>query len=238
MDSDDDMPTLPADTLAALQAFRSEQSAREKQFLDLKTHAENKFQNAKLSMDLFGEDWNQSQFWYTDDTARTLAKQLLHGADGSSAIAIVSAPSVYIALRNLLSEDESEEARGRPVLRLFEFDRRFEVFGEDFVEYDFQNPLRLPVDLKGRFDRIICDPPFLSEDCQTKTAITARYLARSWDDKLRCISCTGERMETVIHKVYAQAGVKTSTFEPEHSKGLSNEFRCYTNFECEDWKWQ
>ena len=23
-------------------------------------------------------------------------------------------------------------------------------------------------ELKGKFDRIICDPPFLSQDCQTK----------------------------------------------------------------------
>lgn len=28
--------------------------------------------------------------------------------------------------------------------------------------------MKLPAELKGAFDRIICDPPFLSEDCQTK----------------------------------------------------------------------
>lgn len=238
MDMDDDMPSLPADTLAALQEFRNEKSAREKQFDDLKSHAESAFEHGKLSMDLFGEDWNQSQFWYTDATARTLAKQLLQGADAGSAIAVVSAPSVYIALRNLMAEEASAWEGKRPEVRLLEFDNRFEVFGSDFVLYDFQNPFNLPRDLKGRFDRIICDPPFLSEECQTRTATTARFLARSWDQDLRCISCTGERMESVIHKVYARAGVKTTTFEPEHSKGLSNEFRCYSNFECEDWKWR
>lgn len=55
----------------------------------------------------------------------------------------------------------------RPKINLLEFDERFGVFKE-FVHYDFEHPTRLPSELKGTFDRIICDPPFLSEDCQTK----------------------------------------------------------------------
>jgi methylase of polypeptide subunit release factors len=36
------------------------------------------------------------------------------------------------------------------------------------VRYDFEKAIQLPSEMKGAFDRIICDPPFLSEDCQTK----------------------------------------------------------------------
>jgi hypothetical protein len=36
------------------------------------------------------------------------------------------------------------------------------------VHYDFEKAIQLPAEMKGSFDRIICDPPFLSEDCQTK----------------------------------------------------------------------
>ncbi|KAK5129758.1 hypothetical protein LTR08_002824 [Meristemomyces frigidus] len=242
-DDDDDMPSLPADTLSLLDDFAAEKNARAKRFEELKLQAESNFDatnGGTLSMDLFGEDWNASQFWYTDETARTLAKQLLQDVTASSCIAVVSAPSVYIALRNILSEDDSIL---KPRLCLLEYDKRFEVFGDDFVLYDFLNPLRLPAKLKGTFDRIICDPPFLSEDCQTKTALTVRFLARSWSsvrepDGLRLISCTGERMEAVIVKLYAKVGVKTTTFEPAHSKGLSNEFWCYANFECGDWEWR
>lgn len=50
---------------------------------------------------------------------------------------------------------------------LLEFDKRFELF-EEFVYYDFKYPLRLPASFKGKFDRIMLDPPFLSNDCQTK----------------------------------------------------------------------
>jgi EEF1A lysine methyltransferase 1 len=233
---DDDIPQLPADTLQLLQEFQLEKDARAKQFEDLKAGAENSFQHAnggKLSMDLFGEDWNTSQFWYTDATARTLAQQLLDGANESTHIAIVSAPSVYVALRNILAEDAQTK---KPAVYLLEYDQRFEVLGKDFVPYDFQYPLRLPPELKGKFDRIMCDPPFLSEECQTKTALTVRFLARQWSTPaencqgLRFISCTGERMAETIGKLYGKIGVKIREFEPEHSKGLSNEFRCYANF--------
>ena len=69
-------------------------------------------------MEMFSEDWNASQFWvciqpqhihpaserrqYSDETAKLLAKQLLEGASTSTNICIVSAPSVFVQLKNLL----------------------------------------------------------------------------------------------------------------------------------------
>ena len=40
---------------------------------------------------------------YSDETASLLARQLLDGATGESTIAVVSAPSVFVALKNLLA---------------------------------------------------------------------------------------------------------------------------------------
>lgn len=54
-----------------------------------------------------------------------------------------------------------------PRIKLLEFDDRFAVF-EEFIHYDFEKPLQLPVDLKGAFDCILVDPPYHSEDCQRK----------------------------------------------------------------------
>lgn len=46
------------------------------------------------------------------------------------------------------------------------------MFKDDFITYDFTKPLRgLPAELKGKFDRVLMDPPFLSEDCQTKSEL-------------------------------------------------------------------
>lgn len=78
---------------------------------------------------------------------------------------------------------ETLDPEFRPFVRLLEYDSRFSVFKE-FVYYDYQQPLKLPgrrledifslgtltiaVELKGQFDRVIIDPPFLSHDCHSK----------------------------------------------------------------------
>ncbi|KAF2500273.1 N-6 adenine-specific DNA methyltransferas-like protein 2 [Lophium mytilinum] len=232
MESDDEIPQLSAGALDALKEFYGDRDTKQKEFEDLKAQAENDFDGGKkLSMEAFTEDWNASQFWYNDETATLLAEQLLDGATDESSIVVVSAPSVFIQLKNLLA---SGKHTCRPQMTLLEFDERFAVFKE-FAMYDFEHPMRLPAELKGKFDRIVCDPPFLSEDCQTK--------AKSWttapaeNDPLRLIVCTGERMESLIGKLYSKAGIQTTSFEVKHAKGLSNEFRCYSNFECSAWEW-
>ena len=69
--------------------------------------------------------------------------------------------------------------------------------------------------------------------------MTVRWLSKpSPQNDNRLIVCTGERMESLITTLYRSRGVKTTTFEPVHSKGLSNEFFCYANFEGEEWKWK
>jgi 16S rRNA G966 N2-methylase RsmD len=229
--------------LDILKEFYNERDTRQKAFEDLKAQAEDEFDTKKpLSMDAFTEDWNASQFWYNDDTATKLAKQLLSGVKHETKIAVISAPSVFLQLKNLIVEQDTSS---QPHITLLEFDERFGVFKE-FVKYDFEQPIKLPPELKGQFDAVICDPPFLSEDCQTKAALTVRWLAKKWPasgsaistsskQQLKLITCTGERMETLIHKLYAKVGIKTTSFEVVHAKGLSNEFRCYANFESDIW---
>ena len=51
---------LSTDSLAALKEFYAEQDVQAKRSEDLKSAVE---QNAELSMDMFSEDWNASQFW-------------------------------------------------------------------------------------------------------------------------------------------------------------------------------
>ena len=101
-----------------LQEFYSERDSREKRFANLKAEIEEKGSHAQLSMEMFSEDWNASQFWvcrrphhihtasqwhqYSDETATLLAKQLLEGASASTNICIISAPSVFVQLKNLL----------------------------------------------------------------------------------------------------------------------------------------
>ena len=54
---------LSGSALAALQEFYTERDDRQKRFEELKSAAEDQHLKAKLSMDVFTEDWNASQFW-------------------------------------------------------------------------------------------------------------------------------------------------------------------------------
>ncbi|KAL8405141.1 hypothetical protein RB594_009871 [Gaeumannomyces avenae] len=248
-DFDDEPIALSSHALDALKSFYADRDALEAKFEDLLDEAERQEGSSggrgskrPLSIADFGEDWQESQFWYSDGTARAVAESLLDGADGGSVVAAVSAPSVFVALKNMLAERGDGEPR--PRLVLLEHDRRFAVFPE-FVFYDCNQPLKLPDHLKGACDRIACDPPFLNEDCQTKEATTVQWLARpqppdSPSPAARVVLCTGERMgELVTSRLYGSVGgLRTTTFQPEHANKLSNEFCCYTNFECAAWDWR
>ncbi|KAI4278987.1 MAG: hypothetical protein LQ337_000594 [Flavoplaca oasis] len=101
-DDEDDIPKLSAATLALLGDFYSEQEQNKQQFEDLKAQTEDDRLQTPLSMTLFTEDWNASQFWYSDETAVLLAEQLLRDSTKETRIAVVSAPSVFIQLKNIL----------------------------------------------------------------------------------------------------------------------------------------
>ncbi|KAI1749040.1 putative N6-adenine methyltransferase-domain-containing protein [Xylaria castorea] len=262
-DDTEDSLTLSTDTLAALQEFYAERDVQTEKLEKLKALAaeahddgerrengENggrgrgggKEPTPELSIHTFTEDWNESQFWYSDETANFLANQLLDGTSDDSVVAVVSTPSVFVALKKVMAA--SGYTGPRPKTYLLEHDYRFAVFPE-FVFYDFADPFKLPSHLKGTVDRMICDPPFLSDDCQTKMAMTLRWLARPSTTKtgssstaeLRVLICTGERMEALVNRLYRPLGVRTTTYEPAHS-GLKNEFLCYANFECDAWSWK
>ncbi|KAL2751931.1 hypothetical protein ACRALDRAFT_2030583 [Sodiomyces alcalophilus JCM 7366] len=235
--------TLSPQALAALAEFNAEKDGIERRFAELKAKVDEAMAKGSshdsdmpVTMDHFMEDWNKSQFWYSDETAKLLAGELLKGATETDTIAILSAPSVLVAMKNLMSE--YEPGRPKPKVVLLEYDQRFAVFPE-FVAYDYRHPFKLPASLKGSVDRILCDPPFLEEDCQTKSAMTARWMAKSpgsTDGKV--IVCTGERMKDLVAKVYKSFGVRSTTFEPAHANNLNNEFWCYANFSSEHWDWR
>jgi len=74
-------------------------------------------------------------------------------------------------------------------VRLLEYDQRFHIYGADFIRYDYRHPLDLPDSLApGAAKVVLVDPPFLSEECFSKTAETVRRLAAPG---ARIVACTG-----------------------------------------------
>jgi len=110
-------------------------------------------------------------------------------------------------------------------VKLFEFDPRFGCYGDDFIRYDYKTPLALASDLRSSFDVVVADPPFLSDECLTKTCLTVQFLAKG-----AIIMCTGAVMEELAGRLLK---LKVCAFRPKHKNNLANDFRCYANFQFE-----
>lgn len=164
------------------------------------------------------EDWGLSQFWYSEDTAQRLAEELVREAGDGGRIACVSAPSVYQKLKQ--GEVPGSERISVVVL---EFDRRFASYGEDFIFYDYHQPLALPPHVQPHsFDVVLADPPYLSHECLSKVAQTVRFLSKG-----KVLLCTGSVMQSSAKELLE---VDLCGFLPQHHRNLSNDFRCYTNY--------
>ncbi len=99
-------------------------------------------------------------------------------------IACVSCPTLYSKLISIKPSHCQ--------VTLLEYDRRFEKYGDDFVFYDYNNPLDIPDKLgQTTFDLVVADPPYLSEECFSKTAETVKFLSK---DKI--LLCTGGAVVT------------------------------------------
>ncbi|KAH8375109.1 hypothetical protein KR093_011650 [Drosophila rubida] len=213
---DDDEVKLPADTLAILQEFLAERKQREHD-------EEQRVINQSGTDAQFEEDWQLSQFWYSDGTKRAIGDAVAkivkeHNGDGSDfRVALLSCPSLYTTIKQMKFN-----------VNIFEYDQRFVAYGSDFVHYDYNaidgNPNYLSQH-NNSYDLIIADPPFLSEECMTKMSKIVMNLQRNTDSKI--VFCSGEVVDpwlTILLPIHK------CRFHPEHERNLGNEFVSYANF--------
>ncbi|TKR77109.1 hypothetical protein L596_018141 [Steinernema carpocapsae] len=204
---DDDFPTLPKDTLAILKQFM-----RERESVEAEGEAPEKI----------SEDWQLSQFWYSEETTQRLTKECISalGPEGGQ-MACISCPTL---VQDLIKEEAVKNGTVKVVL--FEFDDRFGVkYPELFHKYDYRSPHAVEEKFRGCFDLIIADPPFLSDECLVKTAQTVRILSK--DEKTRILLCTGAIMEEMAKRLLSTSRTK---FEPKHANNLANDFACFANY--------
>ena len=86
-----------------------------------------------------------------------------------------------------------ERYANRINIKLFEYDKRFEIYGNDFVFYNYNEPLNFDQSLNDYFDLVIADPPFLADECQIKTGMTIKKVGKT---NLKLIVCTGNYFST------------------------------------------
>lgn len=123
----------------------------------------------------------------------------------SSRIACVSAPSVYQKLKQGVVEGWD-----RVSAVVLEFDRRFAAYGDDFIFYDYNEPLSLEASVAPQsFDLVLADPPYLSKECLEKVAKTIKYLSKG-----KVLLCTG-----VLNPTPQQSETALIFLSPRHLSG-------------------
>eukprot|EP01089_Gocevia_fonbrunei_P013956 TRINITY_DN3709_c0_g1_i1.p1 TRINITY_DN3709_c0_g1~~TRINITY_DN3709_c0_g1_i1.p1 ORF type:complete len:225 (-),score=40.94 TRINITY_DN3709_c0_g1_i1:46-720(-) len=218
---DDDVPTLSADTLAILNAFLLEKKGEKER----NTFTPDK--DDKEYVDECGEDWQLSQFWYTAETSEDIVNEIQSKTKEGAKIGCISTPSVFRHLRRK-KLNESRDCY------LFEFDARFECYNSQFIFYDYNHLEDLDPALKGTFDFLVVDPPFLSVECQEEVIKTVQFLSHP---KTHVLWLTGAIMETfLISQTLWESDTLQShlsrleTLSIKHQNDLSNEFGAFSNY--------
>ncbi|KAF7818904.1 protein-lysine N-methyltransferase N6AMT2 [Senna tora] len=208
---DDDPPVLSSHALAALKEFLAEQNH---------SVADPHVETGGVSdVALVSEDWRLSQFWYSAETAKTLAEEVLALCEGivDSRVACIACPTLFAYLKKM---------DPKVSLQLLEYDKRFEQYGSDYTFYDYNKPMDLPSELKNAFKIVVADPPYLSQECLEKVAETISFLKKPGESYLLLLTgaVQKERAAEIL-------GLHPCGFRPQHSSKLGNEFRLFTNYD-------
>ena len=163
------------------------------------------------------EDWELSQFWYTKETSDNIILLIGNYAKKNKKenIALLCAPSLYRAyLRN---KDKLEDLN----FALFEFDKRFSVFGEGFNFYDLNKPLEIDEKHHKKYDIIVADPPFLNKETVQKVAQSMKLLSNGENIK---IFITGLQVKDAVKEEFPDLELREN-IKIEHDKQrLQNPF--------------
>ncbi len=99
---------------------------------------------------------------------------------------------VHNYIYNLKEHDkikDFEKYTSKINIKLFEYDKRFEIYGSNYIFYDYKNPLNLDSEFNNFFNLIISDPPYLAPECHIKTGMTIKKIGIA--ENLKLIICTG-----------------------------------------------
>ena len=110
-------------------------------------------------------------------------------------------------------------------MHLLEFDKRFAAYGDNFNFWDYNDPLALPEELKGQFDLVLMDPPFLNADTFGKTFKAVDWLLKDEDSSIMISSGLVTRDFVTAYS----SKIDVMEFIPRHHN-LSNEFSLQCNF--------
>ncbi|KAI9090673.1 hypothetical protein K1719_028526 [Acacia pycnantha] len=223
---DDDPPVLSSQALAALKEFLSEQNHSVADS-DVATTG------GDSEVALVCEDWRLSQFWYSAETAKTLAEEVITLCQGTdhSRVACIACPTLFAYLKVILDlnffsfrlrECSCSVATSRITMEIR--DRLFAL--ADQITY-----FRLLVAFISKYASkavifLEALPRVISKECLEKVAETISFLKQPREPYLLLL--TGEVQKERAAEVL---GLYPCGFRPQHSSKLGNEFRLFTNYD-------
>mmetsp|Transcript_108294 Transcript_108294/g.233313 ORF Transcript_108294/g.233313 Transcript_108294/m.233313 type:complete len:382 (+) Transcript_108294:98-1243(+) len=151
-----------------------------------------------------------NQYWYSKDTIQAFVDEV---CDCSGTAALVSSPSIYFSL--------PEPARGR--CKVLDYDRQWEA-DPGFVFYDFEDPDGIPEGIRGTFDFVLVDPPFITREVWEKYAAATRMLVRE-GGRILCTTIAENR--EMMHELL---GLQPPLYRPS-IPNLVYQYCVYTNYE-------
>ena len=205
------MNQLSPETLAALMEFYDEK---------------NKTKIEEDGFEKIDEDWELSQFWYTKETADKIILLIGNYAKKHKKenIALLCAPSLYRAF--LRNKDKLENLN----FALFEFDKRFSIFGEDFNFYDLNKPLEIDSKHHKKYDIIVADPPFLNKETIEKVSESMKLISNNESLK---IFITGLQVQDAVIGEFPDLKLRED-IKIEHDKQrLQNPFGFFCSVDLE-----
>ncbi|GAA6043101.1 hypothetical protein JCM8097_008423 [Rhodosporidiobolus ruineniae] len=233
MSDREDSPPLQLDprTLAALMEFRQEQEEVQDRLraMEEKQNGDDGEEKKMISLQeykaTFTEDFQVSQFWYSDAFANHFSRFVYSFCTPTTRIAFLSCPTSFVAFQH---QNPVKDAW------LFEYDTRFRLFGGDrFVHYDLEEPEKFPEELRGTVDIAIADPPFLNEVTNRYFAQTLRSLLKP-NGKFLLLTSTSVSARSAVYDSPPVGPLHETSFEVTHDGGrLQNDFRCWTS-----WSWE
>jgi len=109
------------------------------------------------------EKLKMNQYWYSSPTIETLVQDIQENA---TRCCFLSTPSLYFSLTVEKLMENS---------KLFDYDDMW-ADHPSFVKYDFHKPDEIPKEYHHKFDFVVIDPPYITEDVWALYAQAAKLL--------------------------------------------------------------
>jgi len=166
------------------------------------------------------ENGDFNQYWYSAKTIQGMVEAVEAACGDDSRVAFVSTPSVYFSLTDAGLKQRS---------RFFDIDKKWEK-DPCFVYYDFNDPEGFPEELKGQFDMVVIDPPFITRQVWEKYQQTAKVLVKD-PSKYLVLNSTVQENLSMMQDLFG-SDIEATKFQPSIPH-LVYQYHFFSNFKPE-----